>query len=154
MGKIRIFGTTLIALLALSVIAAPITAANGRPLKADLVGANEVPGPGDADGSGTARLRLNQGKKRICYRIEVADIALPVTAAHIHAGAEGATGDPVVTFEPFVDGTATGCVTDLERSLVKAIRRNRADYYVNVHNAEFPDGALRGQLTKWAPGRP
>jgi CHRD domain len=152
MAKVRASGTILIALIALSVIAAPATVANGRPLKAELTGANEVPGPGDPDGSGVARLRLNQGRHRICYRISVADIALPVTAAHIHEGAEGVAGPPVVTFGAFVDGTADGCVT-VPRAIVKAIRKNRSDYYVNVHNDEFPDGAIRGQLTKLAPGR-
>ena len=85
MGKVRVFGTTLIALLALSVIAAPMTVAKGRPLGAELTGANEIPGPGDPDGTGTARLRLNQGRERICYRLTVAEIADP-SAAHIHAG--------------------------------------------------------------------
>jgi hypothetical protein len=152
MAKVRASGTLLIALLALSVIAAPATVANGRPLKAELSGANEVPGPGDPDGSGVARLRLNQGRHRICYRIAVSDIALPVTAAHIHAGADGVAGPPVVTFGAFVDGSAEGCVT-VERALVKAIRKNRSAYYVNVLNADFPDGAIRGQLTRLAPGR-
>ena len=154
MPKPRTIVTTLIALLALSVIAAPVTVANGRPLKADLNGANEVPGPGDPDGSGIARLRLNQGRHRICYRIEVTDIALPVTGAHIHEAAAGVAGPVVVTFGPFDDGTAVGCVTDLERSLIKAIRKHPADYYVNVHNGEYPAGAVRGQLSKWAPGQP
>ena len=142
--KSRSIGATLVALIALSIVAAP-TLANGRPLRAELSGANELSG-GDTDGSGVARLRLNQGRHRICYKIEVADIALPVTAAHIHEGAAGVDGAIVVEFGPFDEGTAVGCVTGLERSLIKAIRRHPADYYVNVHNDEFPDGAVRGQL--------
>ena len=149
--KARSIGATLVALIALSIVAAP-TLANGRPLRAELSGANELSG-GDPDGSGVARLRLNQGRHRICYKIEVADIALPVTAAHIHEGAADVDGAIVVEFGPFDEGTAVGCVTDLERSLIKAIRRHPADYYVNVHNDEFPDGAVRGQLSRWAPCR-
>ena len=120
-----------------------------------MIGANEVPGPGDPDGSGVARLRLNSGRHRICFHIEVSGITLPATAAHIHPGAAGEANPPVVTLgTPDATGVADGCVTGVARSLIKAIRKHPADYYVNVHNADFPDGAVRGQLTRWAPGRP
>ena len=39
------------------------------------------------------------------------------------------------------------CVSAGE-DLIKEIRQNPANYYVNVHNADFPDGAIRGQLSK------
>ena len=149
----RGLGTMLVALMAVSVVAAPMVSANGRPLQAQLSGANEVPGPGDEDGTGVARLRLNQGRHRVCYMIGVTDVAAP-TAAHIHAGEAGVAGPVVVDLEAvFEDGVAKGCVTGVERSLIKQIRKHRADYYVNVHNEEFVDGAVRGQLSKWAPGR-
>ena len=151
--KARIAPLALVVFASLSVALAPAAMANGRPLKASMDGASEVPGPGDTDGTGTAKLRLNQGRHRICYNIEVADITLPATAAHIHPGAVGEANPPVVTLgTPDETGVATGCVNDVERSLIKAIRKHPADYYVNVHNEEFPDGAIRGQLGKWAPG--
>jgi hypothetical protein len=43
-----------------------------------------------------------------------------------------------------------GCKGDVAASLTSDIRRHPADYYVNVHNAEFPGGAIRGQLRKLA----
>ena len=150
--KARPIAATLVALLALSIAAAP-TLANGRPLWAEMTGANVV-GGGDPDGAGTAKLRLNQGRHRICYKIEVVDISLTGITAHIHEGVAGVDGPIVVEFGPFDEGTAVGCVTGLERSVVKAIRKHRADYYVDVHNDEFTNGALRGQLAKWAPGWP
>jgi hypothetical protein len=40
-----------------------------------------------------------------------------------------------------------GCVT-ADKDLIKDIRQNPENYYVNVHNAAFPGGAVRGQLEK------
>ena len=153
MSKLRIVGSVMAGVIALSAIAAPAAVAGGRPLKAILSGANEVPGPGDPDGSGKAKLRLNQGRQRICYKIVVADIEAP-TAAHIHEGDVDTPGPVVVNLAPtFVDGVAKACVTGVDKWLIRDIRKNRADYYVNVHNLEFEAGAIRGQLEKWAPGR-
>ena len=36
--------------------------------------------------------------------------------------------------------------TDAEDGLIAEIRDNPAHYYVNIHNADFPAGAIRGQL--------
>ena len=38
-----------------------------------------------------------------------------------------------------------GCVT-ADAAVIEAIRTSPANYYVNVHNAVYPDGAVRGQL--------
>jgi hypothetical protein len=154
MLRVRFAAVTASALIALVLATTPMVVANGRPLKADLTGAAEVPGPGDPDGSGIARLRLNQGRHRICYKITVEDITLPAIGAHIHAGDASEAGPVVVALEPpDATGVSQGCVTGVERSLIKAIRKNRSDYYVNVHTTDFTAGAIRGQLEKWAPGR-
>jgi hypothetical protein len=71
----------------------------------------------------------------------------PATAAHIHVGAAGVAGPVVVPLAP-PTGTSSGCVTGVSPELIKAITQNPQNYYVNVHNAEFPAGALRGQLSK------
>jgi hypothetical protein len=51
----------------------------------------------------------------------------------------------VVPLEPPSDGASDACAA-VERELALAILHDPANYYVNVHNAEFPAGALRGQL--------
>jgi len=47
--------------------------------------------------------------------------------------------------DPPADGSSSGCA-DAKRSLINAISKNPSDYYVNVHNAEYMAGAVRGQL--------
>jgi hypothetical protein len=68
-------------------------------------------------------------------------------AAHIHEAPAGQAGPVVVGLMPPTNGAASGCVS-VARELARDILMNPANYYVNVHNAEFPAGALRGQLSK------
>ena len=118
----------------------------GRPLSANLTGEAEVPGPGDPDGSGSANVRVNPGQECISYDIAVEDID-PATAAHIHEAPEDQAGPVVAPLEAPTDGSSSG-TTSVDREEAKDIVKNPEDYYVNVHNAEFPGGALRGQLSK------
>jgi hypothetical protein len=132
------------ALLA-SLALAPIASAGGQPFTTSLEGENEIP-TGDLDATGTVTVTLNRGTGEVCWDIAVAGLALPATAAHIHPGAAGAVGAPIITLgAPGADGTSTGCTT-ADRALVKDIAKNPSEYYVNVHNVDFPAGAARGQL--------
>jgi hypothetical protein len=111
-----------------------------------LTGAAEVPGPGDPDGSGTATITLNHGQGEVCWELTVSNIA-PATAAHIHVAPAGVAGPVVVPLSPPTSGTSSGCA-NADRDLIKAIIQNPENYYVNVHNAAHPAGAVRGQLSK------
>jgi hypothetical protein len=146
--RIRTFATCLAAglLMALTLTAVAVADDSGRPLATTMTGAAEVPGPGDPDGSGTASIRLNPGQGEVCFELTVSGIA-PATAAHIHVGAVGVAGPVVVGLTPPTSGTSSGCVT-ADPTLIKAIIQNPEQYYVNVHNADFPAGAVRGQLSK------
>lgn len=141
--------TTLLALLFSLIATLTITqpASAQTDLFAELTGAAEVPVAGDPDGSGFASVFVDAGAGEVCVFIEVVDIAT-ATAAHIHAGAEGVAGAVVVTLPtPDASGVADGCVTGLDALVLQDIHDNPQNYYVNVHNADYPDGALRGQLT-------
>jgi hypothetical protein len=113
-----------------------------------LTGAQEVPGPGAQGGIGLAGVSVNTATNTVCYSIYVRSITLPATAAHIHKGEVGVAGPVVVGFKTAPDGSgrAGGCVENVDAALVKDIAANPAGYYVNVHNADFPNGAVRGQL--------
>jgi hypothetical protein len=129
-----------------SIALAQVAIAAGQPFVTALEGENEVPITGDLDGTGTATLTLNRGTGEVCWHIVVADITLPASAAHIHEAPVGVPGPVVVTLgAPDASGVSTGCTT-ADRALVKDIAKNPSDYYVNVHNSDFPGGALRGQL--------
>ena len=119
--------------------------AGGRPITVPLTGAAEVSG-GDPDGSGTAYLTLNSGQEEVCFELTWADIDTP-TRAHIHRAPAGVNGGIVVAFFDFVDPPPTSGCIETPRELVKEIRKNPENFYVNVHNAAFPGGAIRGQLS-------
>lgn len=126
---------------------AHLAAAQGTvKMTAKLTGAAEVPGPGDPKGSGTAQVTLDPGKGEVCYELTVADIQ-EATAAHIHEGAMGKDGPVKVPLDAPKPGSAKGCKT-ADAAVIKAIMQNPADYYINIHNAAFPKGAIRGQLAK------
>ena len=144
--------TSLVTGLALVVALAGVAVADdgGRPLSTTLTGAEEAPGPGDANATGQADLTLNQGQNEVCFDISWADIDGTVFAGHIHVGAAGAPGPVVVTlFTGTFAGTdsVSGCAQDVDAELIKAIRHDPTAYYVNVHSRpNFPGGAVRGQL--------
>jgi hypothetical protein len=109
-----------------------------------MLGDNEVPGPGDPDGFGFASITLVQSQGLVCFGLSATGIA-PATAAHIHVGDAGVAGPVVVPLTPPTSGASGGCVS-ADAGLIGAIIANPAGYYVNVHNADYPSGALRGQL--------
>ena len=117
-------------------------------LGVSMTGLQEVPGPGDPDGNGTVEVRVDPRSGEICWNLYARQIG-PATAAHIHrgaAGAAGAAGPPVLTLTtPDAAGRSQGCQI-VDPVLARQIGANGHDHYVNVHTAEHPAGAIRGQL--------
>lgn len=138
MNTLRISGR--LGLMLFAAMALPgIAHAGTVELIATLSGANETAG-GDPDGSGSFTAQVDPDAGKLCYSLNVAGID-PATMAHIHVGAAGANGGPVVML-----GVAGDACVAVEPEKLKAIVANSAGYYVNVHNAAYPAGALRGQL--------
>jgi hypothetical protein len=142
-GKKRMLVVAALVVAGVIVLGGPALA--GAMLTANMTGPNEVPGPGDADGTGTADLNLIPKRERICYTLTVQNIE-PATDAHIHKGTSTVAGPIVKALRAPSTGSSQGCVR-LDRAKIMKIKNNPSGYYVNVHNDDFPNGAVRGQLS-------
>jgi hypothetical protein len=115
------------------------TAASAIPLS----GGQET-AAADADGHGFFTYLIDG--TTFCWTLSWQDIATP-TAAHVHVGSRNVAGPIVVPLD--ADGLPgpdmSGCTT-ISAELAAAISADPGDYYANVHNADFPAGAIRGQL--------
>lgn len=99
-------------------------------------------GFGDPDGTGDAAFTFYDNGD-VCYRLAVTNIAAP-TAAHIHTGADGVQG-PILIGLPIGETGLSGCTSSTTAN-VDAILANPIGFYVNVHNVDYPNGAIRSQL--------
>ena len=144
MRSTRFSAAAIVATVLLAGVASADSHKRGKKLQTELTGAAERPGPGDADGSGTATFTIHEGRSRICYALTVADIDT-ATAAHIHLAGPDSAGPVRVTLAAPVIGASSGCIP-ISAELADDLHDNPENYYVNVHNAAFPAGAIRGQL--------
>ena len=88
-------------------------------------------------------LSLNPGQEEVCFELTVTGIARR-RPPHIHVGGAGVAGPVVRGLIPPTSGSSSGCVS-ASRELILAIIQN-PENHVNVHNAQYPAGAVRGQL--------
>lgn len=112
--------------------------------RADLTGA-QVVGGGDPDGSAKAEVSVADRLDQICYDINNINALGPITGIMIHRGAPGANGPAVLNMKHANEGGWKGC-TNRSEWLEESIDRNFTSYYVMIHTAEYPNGAVRGQL--------
>jgi hypothetical protein len=95
----------------------------------------------------------------VCYGFALKGADTP-TMVHIHKGALGTNGPPVIAFANVPKdaagvpagnpGASSGCKVLTDPNEIQAlarVRRNPAGYYLNIHTQSFPNGAVRGQLT-------
>jgi hypothetical protein len=141
----RVLSVCLVFSLATALATAPAARAQTGALAAELSGAESVGNAGaPADAKGSAAFTLRRDSLQICYTLKVTGIAAP-TLAHIHRGPKGQNGAIVVTLETPFGGFSEGC-TRVDEALFLQIAASPSDFYVQVHNIDFPRGAMRGQL--------
>jgi CHRD domain len=110
-------------------------------VKVKLTGAEETPPvTTSASGAGTIQVAAN---KSVSGTIKTTGI--DGTVAHIHVGAPGQSGPPIITLNKDANGVWSvpegSKLTDEQYASFKA-----GNLYVNVHSAEHKPGEIRGQL--------
>ena len=143
---------TLVSSLLLSLAIAGSVLAGGKPLVATLLPGNETGIGGDTNPAarGSFSMTVNYGHQTVCYWLSWENLTEPATAAHVHVGAVGVPGGVVIPLSVVnaTSGSTSACIENVNAGLLKAIIQNPSGYYVNVHNALRPAGAIRGQLTE------
>ena len=129
------------ALMAAAVLIASSGSAWAADLKVTLTGAEETPPvTSSATASGTITIAAD---KSVSGTLKTQGI--DGTVAHIHVGAPGQSGPPIITLSKGADGVwsvpAGSKLTDEQYADFKA-----GKLYVNVHSAEHKAGEIRGQL--------
>jgi hypothetical protein len=130
------------ALALVAVVAANAAAAKTVTFEVALKGNNEAPAA-PASNKGKVELKLNAATGKVCWEFKLGKIDGKPSQAHIHKGKAGVSGNVVVPLG--ANYKRQGCTT-AAKSLVKSIAGHPGAYYVNVHNAKHPLGAMRGQL--------
>ena len=128
-------------------LVSPASAGDNGPLRlgAHMTGAREVPGPGDPDGRGRAQMKVNVAEELFCYQLDLIGLS-EVVGGHIHIGQVEESG-PIVIDLQLPENGLDGCVHAGRATLVN-IARNPQGFYINIHTTEFPNGAIRDQLTQ------
>jgi hypothetical protein len=130
---------TLIRAAVLAACAVGATGAFAEPLQ--LTGAQEVP-PNDSKAVGTGDITIDADGN---VSGSISTPTIQGRAAHIHVGAPGKAGPPIITLtggDPGVWNVPPGAkLTPAQIASWKA-----GDLYVNVHTAEHPGGEVRAQL--------
>jgi hypothetical protein len=109
-----------------------------------MTGGQEVP-KGSPTATGTFRYQLIPSTGQVCYSLDWSKIGGTALSSHIHKGAKGKSGSVVIPLSGVAPVKHSGCVK-AAKSLINAIQAHPSRYYVNVHTAKYPNGAVRGQL--------
>jgi hypothetical protein len=111
--------------------------------KLTMTGTNEVP-KGAPDASASAVVTVKTSDKQLCWKFtNLRNVGAP-KMAHIHKGTSDTAGAIVIplgaAYKP------SGCVPGVASSLLDQIKSKPNGFYVNIHNAKYPGGAVRAQL--------
>lgn len=121
-------------------LAVPLSAQVSKVVLTSTLDGNSEPTGGDPDGGGTFSVELDPNSGEVCYLYSLTHVARP-NLVQIQRGPIGSNGPSAIILEAGSDV----CV-EADPKVVAGIIAEPGDYFVNFANAEFPTGALRGQL--------
>ncbi len=133
-----------------------LTGSDNLSLYTRLLGGLEVPAVNSA-ASGMATLAIAPDLASFALELSATGLLSAMTAAHIHIGAPGVVGPPVVDLAPLL--AANPLITDstllsiepnpLVSTMAQVISEIQAgNAYINVHTTDHPTGEIRGQIGK------
>jgi CHRD domain-containing protein len=144
MRRLAMLSVTLLGALALAGPSASAEQMSGKKsYVAHMTGDQEVSQKGPSGAKGTAKVDIDAGAGQVCYELTYEGVG-KLTGGHIHKGAKGVEGDPVVNLDPAKNGDKA-CVAG-DKAKLKEIDSTPGGYYVNLHTADYKMGAMRGQL--------
>jgi hypothetical protein len=114
---------------------------SAKDIAVSLSGAEETP-PVTTSASASGTIKIKKDKS---VSGSVKSTGIDGTVAHIHVGAPGQSGPPIITLTKGADGVWSvpegSTLTDEQYASYKA-----GNLYVNIHSAEHKPGEIRGQL--------
>ena len=126
-----------------------MNAAPGQTFAATLTGSEEVP---SVETTARGNITLAIRGDSIYAEGQFSGLGSAYSASHIHIGAEGENGKPIVTLDPEIGPDSTSGSWDdsykLDQSQLSALKAG--SLYVNVHSRNHESGEIRGQLTSSA----
>jgi len=118
-----------------------------RPVKfsAALNIGQERPHPKGTKVGASGRFTATLTGLTLTWRLTFTHLSGPASAAHIHPGARGVNGSPLITLCGPCTSPVTG-TTPVTAAEIAAMKARKT--YVNVHTSRNPAGEIRGQVTR------
>ncbi len=124
-----------------------------QSVRLNLSGANvpsawQVPNAGDLGATAGVQASWGQDGRFCLSRFQLTGLsASQITSVKVHYGGHGEPGGTeVIDLQIPPGGVPNRCVTGVDTDLLKDIQTQPSRYYINVTTADFPNGAIRGQL--------
>jgi hypothetical protein len=111
-----------------------------------LSGTSEVPSNAST-ATGSVTGTFNPGTNQLSLNITFSGLAASASASHIHQAAVGTNGAVQIAFTGVPAATSGSFTYTGTLTAAQATSLSAGLFYVNIHNASFPGGEIRGQLS-------